>query len=62
MLELSGEKRKRGRPRKNPAENDTPIVKEVKRGRGRPKKTQNSFSAIETNKPVNILNSEELKL
>lgn len=60
MLELSGEKRKRGRPRKNPAENDTPIVKEVKRGRGRPKKTQNSFSAIETNKPVNILDSEEL--
>lgn len=60
MVETSGEKRKRGRPRKNPVENGTPVIQTVKRGRGRPKKTQSSFSAIEANKSANKINPKDL--
>ncbi|MGI6085062.1 MAG: hypothetical protein ACOYIF_06410, partial [Acetivibrionales bacterium] len=49
MIEPSGEKRKRGRPRKNPAENDAPVLQAVKRGRGRPRKTESSFSSTVSN-------------
>ena len=61
MVETSGEKRKRGRPRKKPVENDTPVIQTVKRGRGRPKKTQSSFSAIEANKSANKIDPKDLK-
>lgn len=59
MVETSGEKRKRGRPRKKPLENDTPITQEIKRGPGRPKKTQ-LFSGTETNKVVSNPGSKDL--
>jgi len=58
MTELTGEKRRRGRPRKNPVEAETPIVQEVKRGRGRPKKAQSSV--IEDKKPAESTGSKEL--
>lgn len=60
MVEPSGEKRKRGRPRKNPAENDTPILQTVKRGRGRPKKTESAFSSPVSNIKVQSSASKEL--
>jgi len=64
MSEMTGEKRRRGRPKKNTVAADTPIlqevktVQEVKRGRGRPRKAQPSLK--EDNKPAERTGSKEL--
>ncbi len=60
MVGPSGEKRKRGRPRKNSVENVTQIIQAEKRGRGRPKKTQSSFSATAINKTDKSFDLKEL--
>jgi aspartyl aminopeptidase len=59
MVDTTGEKRKRGRPRKNPNEIDAPI-QAVKRGRGRPKKIHSEFSSTATNKSGQNPASKEL--
>ncbi|NLB78208.1 MAG: hypothetical protein GX796_04985, partial [Clostridiaceae bacterium] len=58
MVESSGEKKKRGRPKKNSGDNYTPIIQTVKRGRGRPKKIQSEFSSPVAN--IKNLDSKDL--
>lgn len=58
MVESSGDKKKRGRPKKNSGDNYTPIIQTVKRGRGRPKKIQSEFSSPVAN--IKNLDSKDL--
>lgn len=63
MLEQPGEKRKRGRPRKNSLDNLDQEIQPNKRGRGRPKKDLSAKKGARSNideliyKPVNVWDS-----
>lgn len=55
MLDVSGEKSKRGRPRKNPNEDANLINRPIKRGPGRPRKDQNAIANAAKNKDIEEL-------